>query len=107
MRSGKLLHFIEVQRATDAVNEYGAPVRTWAYHAKLRAERVEQSTEEYLRAAGAVDETAIVFRTRYMAGITNADRILFQGSPYNIRVVTVIGRNKGLEFRCTAIEDNA
>lgn len=104
MKSGKLFHFIKVQRSTEGVNEYGTPELVWSDFATLRAERVEQSTEEFL-GAGVGEETAIVFRTRFLDGITNADRVSFRGEPLNLRRVAVIGRNKGLELRCTAIEE--
>ena len=79
MKSGKLRRVIVVQGFSNTVNEAGTPVLTWADKATLRAEVVQQSTAEFIRGFGASDETVIVFRTRFIAGVTNADRILFGG----------------------------
>ena len=73
MKAGKLVHVITVQRFTSAPNEYGTPIEAWSDLATLRAEVVEQSTEEFIRAQGAAEESAIVFRTRFLAGIGNGD----------------------------------
>lgn len=104
MKSGKLAHVLKIQRATNGVNEAGTPTTVWADLASLRAEKVEQSTTEYIRNYGAADETVAVFRTRFLAGVTNADRISFSGTTFNIKEIVVQGRNRGLEFRCTRLD---
>lgn len=100
MKSGKLIEVIQIQRATDGVNDYGTPVTAWATIATVRAERIDQTTEEFMRAFGASDEEAVIFRIRHLDGVSNADRVLWQGEPFNIRQVTPIGRRKGLDLRC-------
>ncbi|SFP62643.1 phage head closure protein [Tranquillimonas alkanivorans] len=106
MRAGKLTHVIKVQQYdASAVNEYGTPVPTWTDLATLRAEVVEQTAEEFIRDARATTETAIVFRTRFLDGVKTADRVRFDGTDFNIREVTPIGRRKGMELRCIAIGD--
>ena len=100
MRSGKLVHVIEIQRASVTVNDAGTPSSTWAKVATLRAELVERSTEEFLRNAGETSETTVVFRTRHLDGVTDEDRVSFDGAAYDIEEITRIGRRKGLEFRC-------
>jgi SPP1 family predicted phage head-tail adaptor len=104
MKSGKLTHVLTIQRASNGVNDAGTPTTTWADLATLRAERVEQSTTEFIRNYGAADETVAVFRTRFVAGVTNADRISFDGDAFNIKQVVILGRNRGYEFRCTRLE---
>jgi SPP1 family predicted phage head-tail adaptor len=100
MRAGKLVHAVKIERATHAVNDTGGPVTTWSHYAWLRAEKVEQSTAEAIRAYGASEETLLVFRTRFKAGVTNADRLVWRGEAFNLREVVVLGRNLGLELRC-------
>lgn len=103
MRSGKLIETIQIQIPTDGLNDYGTPETTWAAKATVRAERIDQTTEEYMRAFGASDEEAVIFRIRFLDDITNADRVLWQGQPFNIRQVTPIGRRKGLDLRCVRL----
>lgn len=102
MRAGKLDRSISIQRFTNTVDEYGTPVQTWTDVATVRAQIVQQSTEEFIRGFGASDETVIIFRMRYLAGVTLADRISYGGVLHNIKEVKEIGRRKGLEVRCVA-----
>jgi SPP1 family predicted phage head-tail adaptor len=101
MRAGKLDQTIVIQRGANTVNEFGTPVFVWEDVATLRAQLIEASTEEFLT-NGASEKTPAIFRTRYLAGITNADRIAFAGEMFNIREVKEIGRRKGLELRAEA-----
>ena len=87
MRAGKLRNVIKVQRSTETINAAGTPVIIWADLVELRAEIIEQGIAESIGAQGATDQQTIEFRTRYVAGITNADRILFRGAALNIRSV--------------------
>lgn len=103
MRAGKLAHVIEIQRASATVNDAGTPTQTWAKVATLRAELVEQTAEEFLRNAGDTTDTTLIFRTRYVAGILNTDRVSFDGEAYGIERVVTLGRNRGLELRCKAV----
>lgn len=98
MRAGKLDRSIIIQRFTSEPNEYGTPVETWATVATLRAQIIQSSTEEFIR-GGAVDETVIIFRTRWLAGVTTADRIEYEDQAFNIKETKEIGRRKGLELR--------
>lgn len=103
MKSGKLTESITIEQASTGVNDYGTPIETWTPWAYLRAERIDQTTEEFMRSAGVSDETAVVFRVRFLDGISNADRVIWQGEAFNIRQITPLGRRKGLDLRCTRL----
>ena len=68
----------------------------------MRAQLVQQSTEEFVRNYGDDAKTSIIFRTRFIAGITTADRVSYDGNAYDIRELKEIGRRDGLEIRCDA-----
>lgn len=105
MRAGRLDKLITIQRFTNTVDDYGTPIETWADVATLRAQIVQASTEEFIRGYGASEETAIIFRTRYLDGVTNADRIKYGPEPHlNIKEVKEIGRRNGLEIRCVGLK---
>lgn len=104
MRAGKLDRIITIQRSTYEVDEYGNPVYTWTDLATMRAQLVQASTDEYIRAYGAADVTVIIFRTRWLDGVNNADRIEYDGEHYNLKEITEIGRREGLELRCEALD---
>ena len=56
MKSGKLTETIRIERATADINDAGTPTETWVRVAILRAERVDQTTEEFMRGFGASDK---------------------------------------------------
>lgn len=103
MRSGKLDRKITIQSATETIDEYGGVSSAWADDFTLRAELVEETTEEFLANYGARDEAVRIFRTRYRDGISNANRVVFDGQPFNIKEIAVTGRNRGLELRCVEV----
>ncbi len=103
MRAGKLDRTIIIQRFTSEPNEYGTPIETWTIVATLRAQIIQANTEEFIR-GGAEDETVIIFRTRWLAGITTADRIDYEGEAFNLKETKEIGRRKGLELRAVRAE---
>lgn len=102
MRAGKLDKLITIERSTHEIDRYGNPVYTWVKLADLRAQVVQASTEEFIRAYGAIDETLIIFRTHYFEGILNSDSISFEGMFFNIKETKEIGRRQGLEIRAIA-----
>lgn len=105
MRAGRLTEEIRVERFTTTVNDAGTPTQTWARLCVLRAEKVEQSTTEYIRNFGASDEEVVIFRARFFDGIGNADRVIWRGAAFNIKQASPIGRRKGVELRCTRMPE--
>ena len=102
MRAGKLDKTITIERDTASVDAYGTPSTTTATFATARAQIIQQSTDEFIRGFGASDETVTIFRARWIDGVTNADRLIYNGVSHNIKELKEIGRRKGLELRCIA-----
>ncbi|MGB3043908.1 MAG: phage head closure protein [Xanthobacteraceae bacterium] len=90
---------IAIQRASTVIDDFGTPVEEWSDLVTLRAQIIQASTDEYIRGDGASDETIVIFRTWYFDGVTNADRIIYQGVVHNIKETKEIGRRQGLEIR--------
>jgi SPP1 family predicted phage head-tail adaptor len=102
MRAGNLDRRIGIDRAAVVKDPHGVERSSWSRMANVRAQVVQSSTEEFMRAPGASTETAIVFRIRYLAGLTTADRIAFDGQFFNVVEIKEIGRRHGLEIRAVA-----
>lgn len=96
MRAGKLDRTLYVERLTTTLDDYGVPVESWLNIAELRAERVKATAEEIMRDFGESSEAAITFRTRYLDGLTLADRVLFEGAVCDVKSIEEIGRRRGL-----------
>jgi SPP1 family predicted phage head-tail adaptor len=107
MRSGTLRYQVEVQKATTTVDAFGTPQNTWQTFATVRAEVVQRSTEEFLRNQGASDEQIVVFRTRYLDSISNADRILFEETAHNIKEIVPDPMRRHMEIRTNTVRAEA
>lgn len=104
MRAGQLDRKIQIQTFGNTVDEYGTPVETWTdFGSPVRAQIVQQSTDEFLATYGETDNFAVVFRIRWMTGVTTNHRVIYDGRNLNIRETKEIGRRKGLELRCEEV----
>jgi head-tail adaptor len=102
IRAGKLDRAITIERASESVDAAGTVSQTWTTFALLRAESVSPKVEEIMR-AGAEADTTTVFRTRYVDGITIADRInAAPGAYFDIKRIVEIGRRRALELHAVA-----
>lgn len=102
MRAGKLDRTIAIERLTETVTPTGSVVTAWTNIATVRAQIVTQSASEFLTGYGEAEAGTIVFRIRYIAGITTADRVSYGGQIYDLKEVAEIGRRRGLELRAVA-----
>lgn len=102
MRAGKLDRTITIERSTTTVDEYGTPSPAWTKLATVRAQRIQSSTEEFMRGFGASSEAAVVFRIRFMEGLTLADRVKEGAAIFDLKEIKEIGRREALELRCMA-----
>lgn len=101
MRAGRLDRTITLDAQTaGAPDDYGVSQPSWERFATVRAELVTMSTEEFLRASGETSEASLVFRIRYLPGVTNAHRLTFEGRQFDVREVSELGRRQTLELRC-------
>lgn len=99
IRSGKLDRQITIERQTETVTPSGAVSKAWAEIATVRAEVVQQTATEFLTGLGEAENGTVVFRIRYLAGITTADRITFDGLAYDLKEIVENGRRRALELR--------
>jgi SPP1 family predicted phage head-tail adaptor len=102
MRAGKLDRTIGLERLTKTLNGNRTPVSAWTNIATIRAEVVQQSANEFLSSFGEAENCAIIFRVRYLPGISTADRVTYNGTAYDLEEIKEIGRRRGLELRAVA-----
>lgn len=100
----KLDRTITIERLSRTVDDYGAEAETWALVATLRAQRLENGSREFVRAYGQAEEGVAVFRTRYVAGITTSDRIVFEDEALELVEVVELGRRIGLDLRTRTLK---
>ncbi|PRA89069.1 head-tail adaptor protein [Ochrobactrum sp. MYb29] len=103
MRAGKLDRQITIERKTKTKTPTGGVVESWQELARMRAEIVQQTATEFFTGYGEAANGTIIFRTRYLGGITTADRVSYDGAAYNLKEIKELGRRRGLELRGVAV----
>lgn len=99
MRAGKLDKSITIERFASTVDDFGTETEAWTAIATMRAQLIQASTEEALRAYGTENATVAFFRIRHRDGIVLADRVVYAGQAYDLREIKELGRREGLELR--------
>jgi SPP1 family predicted phage head-tail adaptor len=84
IRAGKLRHVITYRAKTQTVDEYGGPVETWADFATVRASVAPLIGKDMMASMAAQSTAEMRINHRYMAGVTSAMRIVWEGSEYEI-----------------------
>lgn len=102
MRGGKLDKTIVLQRRGETVNEYGTVTEGWNTLASVRAQVIQQGSDEFLQSAGTTTQTAIIFRIRYRDDLLLEDRVTYQGQAFDLKEIKELGRRQGLDLRCVA-----
>ncbi|MHA6692039.1 phage head closure protein [Devosia sp. A449] len=100
MRAGKLNHQITLEAPTKTVSPAGTVTQTWAPIATVRAEILQQTATEFLRAEAEAERNTIIFRVRYVPGLTTSARVTHAGQAYDLVEIKPLGRRQGLELRC-------
>jgi SPP1 family predicted phage head-tail adaptor len=103
MKAGRMTETVTIERETETVSPAGTVTLTWATIATRKAELIQASTTELLKPFGEEEQSAIVFRVRYVADVLTTDRLTYRGQHYNIRDIKEIGRRRGLDLRCERI----
>lgn len=100
---GKLDQLVTIERLDGVTkNEHHNPVPAWTEFVTLWAEVLQAAADESTTDFGEAQTDTLTFRTRYFAGITTADRLVFDGRVFNLKNITEIGRRDALELRAVA-----
>lgn len=100
LKAGKLDKQITIEREVETVAASGAVSTAWHVVATVRAELVQRSADEFLTGFGEAEAGSAVFRIRYLAGLTTADRVICGGVVYDIDEIAEQGRRRALELHC-------
>jgi SPP1 family predicted phage head-tail adaptor len=106
MQAGALRERITVQRKSVTRDAFGGETITWTDVATVWAEAQPIGGREYTALRQAQSEITIRFRLRYLAGVTPAMRVSWNGGQYDIvEVIDVGARNRELELLCRGEAD--
>ncbi|MEA3541068.1 MAG: phage head closure protein [Pseudomonadota bacterium] len=101
MRAGALDRRVTIQRATLEDDGYGS-VEVWADWLTVSAQIVQQGGREFLAAAQVQAVVRVLFRLRWIEGVSVLDRVVYDNRLHNIQEVRELGRREGLELMTVA-----
>lgn len=96
MRVGPLRERITIQQKSAARDSYGAEVVTWVPFAVVSASVSSPTGREFFGSAQVNSTVTTKFGIRYLAGVTTAMRISYDGELYNIVAVLDTDRRADL-----------
>ncbi len=102
MRAGDMDRWITIQSVEYVFDDFGGFEEVWTDVADVWAHVSQQSGREFFAAGGIQSERKVVFRLRWLDGITVIHRVVYDGREHNIHEVRELGRREGLELHTTA-----
>jgi len=99
LRAGAMDRTVIIQQVAVLLDDFGDPQETWADLVTVRAQLINSSAKEFIKAFGASSVATAIFRIRYIPGLTLANRITYDGGVYLMKEIAEIGRRRGLELR--------
>lgn len=107
MGIGKMRHRITFQRITPVINENGFESEMPEEYKTVWAAVTNLHGKEYFEAKAVQAENTVKFTIRYLAGIDQTMKILFQGKAYNITAIDNIKyRNRYIEIQAMEVESD-
>jgi SPP1 family predicted phage head-tail adaptor len=101
MRAGDMDRRITIDERTETYSPSGEPIIVWEPIATVWAEVQQQSGREFFASQQTVSERRVVFRLRWLDGITVLHRVRYDGREHDIQEVRELGRGVGLELHTT------
>jgi len=102
MRAGDLDRRITIERVTLGQSPIGEPIETWNAFATIWAKVDQQGGREFFATVQEVSQRRVVFRIRWIEGLTVLDRVVCDSEVHDIEEVRRLGRKEGIELHCTA-----
>jgi len=101
MRAGDMDRRVTIQAYSYETDGYGGIIETWTDVAEVWAQVTQQSGREFFGAGSIQSERKVVFRVRWLDGITMLHRVIYGEREHNIHEVRELGRQEGLELHTT------
>lgn len=107
MRSGALRHSVTIERETISLDDYGDQVRAWTPVCTVRAEVRHASGKEIDRFARIQTEITHIVTLRWMDGLDETMRLLWQGITLSIEEIGLDPTaRRTMVLRCCELHPN-
>lgn len=102
--AGRLDRRIVIQTCTTTQGAAGGVAEAWTTDATVWAQKVETTGSEAKRAGALRAETDLLLRIRYRQGLSEDQRVYFDGRYYDIIAITELDRRDGQMIQCRYTE---
>lgn len=107
MHIGELRHRITIQKIVPVINENGFESEMPEDFKTVWGTLTNLHGKEYFAAMAVQAETTVKFTIRYLVGIDQTMKILFQGKTYSIKAIDNIKyKNRYIEIQAMEVETN-
>ena len=103
MRAGTLRNTIIIEANTPTKNGFGEDVDSWGTFATVRAQIVPINGKEYFSAGQEQASVSHKIKLRYLAGITQAMRINYEGRYFDIQAI-INFQERNIDLEIMAVE---
>jgi len=103
VNAGRLRDFIKVQERVESQDEYGEVVNTWTDLFADYAEVIRLSGREFFSQARVAADVDTRVTIRYRAGIKAKQRIMFEGTTFDIQSVMPDQKRTQVEIYCKEV----
>jgi len=98
MLAGKLDRRITIQQPVETQNSFGEVVVSFTNFAEVWAEVIPVSGNERLTAGQILPEATLKINIRWLSGINEKFRILYENVAYDIQYIAELKRRDGLQI---------
>jgi SPP1 family predicted phage head-tail adaptor len=102
MKAGTLDQRVTLQSRTVVQDAFGQDTITWVDIATVSAQCQAVRGREFFAAVQVQQEQTVKVRIRYLAGVTQTCRLIWNGVNHDITGVIPVGRKDMLEIMCLA-----
>ena len=104
MQPAHMDRLITIQRATETLNSANEVIKTWVNWKTVWAKKTDTGGSERFNSA-VIAIMATNFEIWYLDGLTEKDRIIYDGRIYSIIGIVEIGRREGMQIK-TEMQDH-
>jgi SPP1 family predicted phage head-tail adaptor len=105
MRAGDMDRRIAIEKRVLTTGPFNEQIVTFVLLADVWAEVKQQGGSEFLAAETVTAERRVVFRIRWLPGVSALDRVTHEGRAHNITETRELGRREGIELYTTALDE--
>lgn len=106
MKASTLDRTVTIERQGPPFDDgYGVVPGAWETLATVPAQVIQQGGGEYLKADTIIAEQRVVFRLRWLDGLSVLDRVIYDDRAHEIKEVKELGRREGTELLTVAEAD--